>query len=65
MREFRLRIEETSHLEQAIAMKYIVTLLDDKQPKYPTIASQMGDTVKEALDKIMPYLERELHAGGL
>lgn len=69
-REFVLRFEEV--VSERTGSKIVATLLEkvrdsDIEPSYRlmTIASQMGDCIKEALDKVLPYLEMSFHAGGL
>lgn len=77
-REFVLRFEEVNTfggMEED--NKIVATLLEKVVEAEPvsntepseyrlmTVASQMGDCVKEALDRVLPYLEMSFHAGGL
>lgn len=60
-REFQLVVEEVG-----LEKKIVATLRENRKTYHPvyspnselvTLASQMGNTLKEALDKIVPYVE--------
>jgi hypothetical protein len=50
MRTYRITLEDITGM-------WVATLLDDTLER-PTLASQAGNTAKEALSKLFPYLPR-------